>query len=149
MKKGLVENGDLTRQMHDDPLNDDRTPSEKVDRFIADEIDSVPHLEALLLLWRGARQFSAAEIADQLYVSVGQGASIAEDLHRRGLIAREHNSATVFFYDTQNESHNELLQALDATYRRELIRISGIIHSKPSPGVRAFANAFRFRKDKD
>jgi len=136
--------------MQDEPRNDDRIPSEKVDRFIVDEIDSVPHLEALLLLWRGApRQYSAAEIADQLYVSVGQGGAIGEDLHRRGLIAREHNSAAVFFYDMQNESHNELLEALDATYRRELIRISGIIHSKPSPGVRAFANAFRFRKDKD
>jgi hypothetical protein len=121
-----------------------------VDRFILDEIDSVPHLEALLLLWRSAPQlFSAAQIAGKLYISAGQGAGIVEDLHRRGLIGREHNNAGTFFYDAQNESRNRLMEAVDATYRRELIRISGIIHSKPSPGVRAFADAFRFRKDKD
>jgi hypothetical protein len=121
-----------------------------VDRFILDEIDSVPHLEALLLVWRSAPQpFSAAQIAEKLYISQGQGAAIAEDLHRRGLIGRQHSSAATFFYDPQNESRNRLMQAVDATYRRELIRISGIIHSKPSPGVRAFADAFRFRKEKD
>jgi len=144
--------------MHDETLNGDhfltervdQVNSERVDAFIVDEIDSVPHLEALLLLWRGAPQhFSAAEIARQLYISPGQGASIAEDLHRRGLIARDHSGSAGFFYDTQNESRNGLLAAVDATYRRELIRISGIIHCKPSAGVRAFANAFRFRKDKD
>jgi len=132
------------------PNEVDGINSEKVDCFIVDEIDSVPHLEALLLLWRRAPQpFSAAQIARQLYIHANQGASIAEDLHRRGLIARDHGTGAGFFYDPQNESRNRLLEAVDATYRRELIRISGIIHSKPSPGVRAFANAFRFRKDKD
>ena len=136
--------------MQDESLNVDRGDSAKVDRFIVDEIDSVPHLEALLLLWRTAPQpLTAAQIAKQLYISQSQGAAIAEDLHRRGLIGSEHDSAATFFYDTQNESRNQLMQAVDTTYRRELIRISGIIHSKPSAGVRAFANAFRFRKDKD
>jgi hypothetical protein len=128
----------------------DNPDSHKVDSFIVAEIDSVPHLEALLLLWRSApRQFTAAQIAEQLYIHAGQGAAIAEDLHRRELIARDHGHGATFFYDAHDESRNRLLAAVDATYRRELIRISGIIHSKPSAGVRAFANAFRFRKDKD
>ena len=136
--------------MQDEPLNVDCCNFEKVDQFILDEIDSVPHLEALLLLWRSAPQpFSAAQIAQKLYIHSGQGTAIAADLHRRGLIARDHGQASTYFYDTQNESRNRLLRAVDASYRRELIRISGIIHSKPSAGVRAFANAFRFRKDKD
>jgi DNA-binding MarR family transcriptional regulator len=135
--------------MQDEPLNFDRGDSAKVDQFIMDEIDSVPHLEALLLLWRSAPQhFSAAQIAEQLYITHGHGAAIAEDLHRRGLIAREHGSAAGFCYDMHAEERNRLMQAVDITYRRELIRISGIIHSKPSPGVRAFADAFRLRKDK-
>jgi hypothetical protein len=36
---------------------------------------------------------------------------------------------------------------VDATYRRELVRISSMIHSKPSPAVRQFARAFRLKKD--
>ena len=144
-------------EMQDELFNNDRgddakgscVSSDRVDNFIVDEIDSVPHLEALLLLWRSAPQhFSAAQIAGQLYITQGQGAAIAEDLQRRGLIARDHGGAAGFFYDMHSEERNRLIEAVDATYRRELIRISGIIHSKPSPGVRAFADAFRFRKDK-
>lgn len=118
-----------------------------VDRFILDEIDSVPHLEALLLLWRNApKHCSASQVAEQLYIAVGQGAAIMEDLHRRGLIERATDSE--FFFDTSDEQRNRLLAAVEESYRRELIRISGIIHSKASPGIRAFADAFRFRKDK-
>jgi len=138
--------------MPDEQLNVDRFDSAKVDKFILEEIDSVPHLEALLLLWRSAPEpCSAAEIAQQLYIQASQGAAIAEDLHRRGLIERgerDEGGPTGFFYDMQSEERNRLIEAVDTTYRRELIRISGIIHSKPSPGVRAFADAFRFRKDK-
>lgn len=119
-----------------------------VDRFILDEIESVPHLEALLLLWRCAPQAkTGAEIAEQLYVSPTQGAAITEDLHRRGLIEGHAAQPGAYFYDRQLEERNRLLAAVEETYRRELIRISGIIHSKASPSVRAFANAFRFRKD--
>ncbi|HEY4009771.1 MAG TPA: hypothetical protein VGM11_06445 [Acidobacteriaceae bacterium] len=121
--------------------------SSNVDRFIHDEMDSVPHLEALLLLWRNApKPCSVSQIAEQLYIAPAEAATIADDLHRRGLIA--HDGASAFFYDASKEERNRLLQALESTYRRELIRISGIIHSKASPGIRAFANAFRFRKDK-
>ena len=117
-----------------------------VDRFILDEIDSVPHLEGLLLLWRSAPEpLSAAQIAGKLYVSPSQGAAIAEDLCHRGLIVC--TPGPEFSYDTSDQQRNRLLAAVDETYRRELIRISGIIHSKASPSVRAFANAFRFRKD--
>ncbi len=121
--------------------------SPNIERFLRDEIDSVPHLEALLLLWRVAPQArSAAEVAGQLYIAQGQGNAIAEDLYRRELIARDGSGS--FFFDTSREELNRLVQALDETYRRELIRISGIIHSKASPGIRAFADAFRFRKGK-
>jgi DNA-binding MarR family transcriptional regulator len=125
-----------------------RDESQYVDRFIVDEIDSVPHLEALLLLWRSAPQrCNAPEIAKQLYIQPGQAGAILEDLHRRGLIEREGGHDARFFYDTHSE-RNALIAAVDETYRRELIRISGIIHSKASPGIRAFADAFRFRREK-
>jgi hypothetical protein len=121
--------------------------SPSVESFIHAEMDSVPHLEALLLLWRNApNAWSAAQIAAHLYISQGQGAAIAEDLHRRGLIARDPSGS--FFYDQSRGELNALVEAVDASYRRDLIRISGIIHSKASPGIRAFADAFRLRKDK-
>lgn len=121
--------------------------SPSVERFIRDEIDSVPHLEALLLLWRHApNRWSGAELANHLYIHEGDGQAIAEDLQRRGLIARD--ASGPFFYDASREELNCMMGAVEVTYRRELIRISGIIHSKASPGIRAFADAFRFRKER-
>ena len=120
-----------------------------VERFIVDEIDSVPHLEALLLLWRQApRLCSARQLADELYVTQARATTIAEDLYRRGLIAREARHDGAYFYDTRAEERNRLMEAVDDMHRRELIRVSGIIHSKASPGIRAFADAFRFRREK-
>lgn len=120
-----------------------------VEQFLVDEIDSVPHLEALLLLWRSApRQCTSRQLADQLYVPHARASSIAEDLHRRGLVAREPRHDGGFFYDTRSEERNRLMEAVNEMHRRELIRVSGIIHSKASPGIRAFADAFRLRKEK-
>lgn len=130
-------------------FQDPRTTAADVDRFILEEIESVPHLEALLLLWRSAPQAATAErIGRELYISTGQAGGILEDLQRRGLISRT-AGAPGFFFDAGMEGRKRLIEAVDATYRRELIRISGMIHSKPSAGVRAFADAFRFRKDRD
>jgi hypothetical protein len=41
-----------------------------------------------------------------------------------------------------------LLEAVDAIYRKDVVRISSMIHSKGSAGVREFARAFRIKKDK-
>ena len=59
-----------------------------IDRFILDFIDSVPHLEALLLLWRSRpKAWTDEQIGKRLYLD-GQAASeLMEGLVRRGLIA--------------------------------------------------------------
>lgn len=125
--------------------------SRDVDQFILEEIESVPHLEALLLLWRNAPQPAGPDqIAHDLYIPLNHASGILDDLQRRGLISRAvAGGQQLFFYETGSEAQNRLIQAVDATYRRELIRVSSMIHSKPSAGLRAFADAFRFRKDRD
>ena len=37
----------------------------------------------------------------------------------------------------------------NSIYRKELIRISRLIHSKPPAAVREFAKAFRFKKERE
>jgi hypothetical protein len=44
---------------------------------------------------------------------------------------------------------NPMLENVDAIYRKEVVRISSLIHSKGSAGLRDFARAFRIRKDKE
>jgi hypothetical protein len=41
------------------------------------------------------------------------------------------------------------VEGLDAAYRRELVRITRMIHAKGPTGARAFARAFKLTNDKD
>jgi hypothetical protein len=124
---------------------DPQTPEGmEVDRFLLEEIESVPHLEALLLLWNGRpRQFSVAQMAKALYLSEDQTQPILRDLLQRELIVAESDGYS--FNATHPKS--EIIAMLDSVYRREIVRISTMIHTKPSASVRAFARAFKLTKD--
>jgi DNA-binding IclR family transcriptional regulator len=116
----------------------------QVDQFILEEIDSVPHLEALLLFWRYRQhRWSIEEMAHSLYISVEATQAILQDLKQRGMVTLEEG---VYSYDP-GFRHGNLMEEVDRTYRRELVRISRMIHSKASPAVREFARAFKFKKD--
>jgi predicted ArsR family transcriptional regulator len=122
----------------------------QVDRFIIEQIDSVPQLEALLLLFNSQpKTWSADEMANSLYVRNEAASKILESLLLRNLIAVCPGGTNLFFYSPGNHGRNSLLEAVDAIYRKEVVRISSIIHSKGSPSVRDFARAFRIKKDKE
>jgi hypothetical protein len=117
-----------------------------VDRFIQDEIDTVPQLEALLLLWKSRpRAWQLRDLAAALYVSTDTTKSIVEPLERRNLIATNGTGE----YSYHSSERDALIAAVDQAYRRELIRISRMIHAKASSAVREFARAFIFKKDRD
>ncbi|MEO8598090.1 MAG: hypothetical protein ABI759_32520 [Candidatus Solibacter sp.] len=123
--------------------DDDRA----VEQFLNDKIDTVPHLEALLLLWASRpKAWSISEMAKGLYVVPEAAAEILDDLARQGLIAQD-TGAAEYYYESHSD-RDPIVAAVEATYRRELIRISRLIHSKPSAAVREFARAFRIGKDK-
>ena len=125
-------------------------PENQVDRFILEEIDSVPHLEALLLLCRNKqRTWRVEEMAHSLYVKPEQAENILQDLVRRNLVLVRTEGEKGYAYDSSSENRNALLQQVDETYRRELIRVSRMIHSKAAPAIRDFARAFRFTKEKE
>jgi hypothetical protein len=120
----------------------------QVDRFVLEQIDSVPHLEALLLLFNSRpKAWSTDEMAKSLYVRNEVAAKILDSLLHRNLIAISPNQPDLFFYNPDDEAQNRLLNDVDAVYRKEVVRISSLIHSKASAGVRDFARAFRFKKD--
>lgn len=125
-------------------MAEEHVSSRAVDQFISQEIDSVPHLEALLLFWnRRPRHWLIEDMAAALYISVNETQEILSDLERRGLIAMDSGE---YVYDPSGK-WDELLEELDRVYRKELVRISRIIHSKASPSVREFARAFKLKKD--
>jgi hypothetical protein len=118
-----------------------------VDEFIQRELDSVPHLEALLLLWNSRpKAWTVPEMGEALYVNDTFSRDILQNLARRHLANRTDHD--LFTYSTSPD-HDSLVAALDHEYRRNLIRITRLIHAKASPGVREFADAFRFKKDRE
>jgi hypothetical protein len=131
---------------------DDRSRA-RVNEFIKEEIDSVPHLEALLLIWnRRPHEWLVREMAGAIYVPEENAAQILQALAQRGLVAAIRDAATgdaLYRYESSSEDEDSLLRDLDLIYRRELVRVAGMIHSKASSAVRDFARAFRFKKDRE
>lgn len=121
---------------------------EQIDRFLVDEIDTVPQLEALLLIWnRRPKSWYCSELAKSLYISNELAQEVIRHLEQHHLVVKVEGSAGAYALRTDSEELNAMLAAADATYRRELVRISNLIHEKASRAVRDFASAFRFKKD--
>jgi DNA-binding MarR family transcriptional regulator len=121
----------------------------EVERFLLDSIDTVPHLEALLLIFQSpGTVWSVAELAARIYVSEKQAAGILDDLTRRALIARLESSPAKYQYVPRSQAQTELLDKVSHSYRTQLVQLTRFIHSNASASVRDFARAFRL-KDPD
>ena len=122
----------------------------EVYQFVRDEIESVPHLEALLLLWNSRPQpWTIENLASRLYVPAELVLPLLDDLNRRKLIVIEPGPPQGYRYASGSTEQDQLIVALDSVYRREVVRISTMIHSKPSASLREFARAFRFTKERE
>lgn len=130
----------------------EETPNTGLDpyRFILENVDSIPHLEALILLWNSRPVgWTADELASRLYVPKEQVAHVIRDLVRLQIAQEQPGPAPRYSYFPRSEEQNDVMQLVDNAYRRDLVRISTMVHSKASSPVREFARAFRFRKDRD
>ena len=128
-----------------------QTPDPGIDvyEFILENIDSVPHLEALILFWNSRRVWwTSEELASRLYVPMDEVTRLLRDLVRMQLVAESKNATAKYAYLPKSKEQDELLSQLDDAYRKDLVRISTLIHSKTSSSVREFARAFRFRQEK-
>jgi DNA-binding MarR family transcriptional regulator len=122
----------------------------EVDRLILEKIDSVPHLEALLLLWNTRpKRWTPEDIARRLYIRDEVATQILQDLVRHELIALLTTSPAEYGCEIISDARARVLDALDETYRQDLIRISTAIHSKAPKSVQEFARAFRFTKERE
>jgi DNA-binding MarR family transcriptional regulator len=120
-----------------------------VERFLLDSIDTVPHLEALLLLFQApATSWTVVQLAARIYVNDKQAHSILEDLARRSLIVRIEQTPTAYQYVSRSPEQTALLEKVAQSYRTQLVQVTRFIHSNASGSVRDFARAFRL-KDKD
>lgn len=114
--------------------------------LIAERIDTIPELEALLLLRQTREQsWSADEAGQRLYVSPAVAAHILSAMTERGLFKRVLGR---YQYGPETNELDASVALLAECYSKQLIAVTNIVHAKPSAGVRLFAEAFRLRKDK-
>lgn len=117
-------------------------------RFIERRIDSVPHLETLLLLRDHPEvSWSDGAVAARVYVSREKARDILGDLSRNGLIGPARHSPELYSY-SQGWDEVNVMEKVAETYRHHLIGLSRIIHEKAgSAAVQDFARAFQFKRE--
>lgn len=128
----------------------DTNPGVDVYEYILENIDSVPHLEAVILLWNSRPVgWTSEELASRLYIPKEKTTDLLQDLVRQQLAQQIPGTPPKYSYFSRNEEQNEWMYRVDTAYRRELVRISTMLHSKTSSSIREFARAFRFKKERD
>lgn len=121
---------------------------ERVLRFLAEKIDDVPQLEALLLLWENStRSWSCEEIAARIYVRSAVCMSTLQALVRRDLVTLDESSQR-YQYNRAWDEDGSRMSEIAITYRRQLVQVTRFIHSRAPSSVREFARAFDFKKER-
>lgn len=114
-----------------------------------EEIDSVPELEALLLLRQHrCNSWTAIELAKRLYIDPEQTRALLAELNRKQLVQFISGEPEACCYQPRSPETDAVIARVEAVYRHEIVRISTLIHAKPSAAIRDFARAFRFTKEK-
>ena len=120
---------------------EDTSKRADVDRFILGRIDSIPQLEALLLLFQELSvSWTVSRIARRLWIHTEDARSILQELMRDQLVMRTGGDGEHYKYQA-NPDNDRLLRAVAESYRTDTVRISRMIHAKPS-SMRHFTRPF-------
>ena len=125
----------------------------EVTDFLADHIDTVLELELLLLLRAdAARTWTAAALAHELKIDPAFAAGQLDKFYDHKLLAGEARTdqpGAAYRYAPATPELDAAVAAVAAAYASRRVTIIGLIFSKPTSTLKSFADAFRFRKDKD
>jgi hypothetical protein len=118
----------------------------EVKQFIAQHVESLAQLEALLILRQNSEQhWRSPELAQRLYITPDMCEAILADLERRGFAARSPDGA--YFYQPRDRGADQLIGDLATIYQQRRVAVITEIYSKPVTKVQTFADAFRLRRE--
>lgn len=122
--------------------------SREVDQFIRNHISSVEQLEVLLLLMQNSQQeWSAAQVAQNLYRQPQSVATHLDSLQRAGLLTKGVEKEARYRYAPSSTAVDSTVRALERAYRERKDTVIRLIFSRPPDALRSFSDAFRFRKN--
>lgn len=117
-------------------------------RFILTSINSMPYLEAMLLLRSAPAQWwDGKMVAQRLYMPEKAAEALLDELHAAGVLAAADNEFRSYRYNPATEELQQIIDELADTYARHLVEVTHLIHSKTSKKAQQFADAFKLRKD--
>lgn len=120
--------------------------SPHVEQFIHDHLRSVGQLETLLLLQTNPGQaWQPEQIARELRTEALAARDQLELLAQSGLVKRDEKGA--YFYAPANDELREAVVGLAQAYLVRRVTVITLIFEKLPEKLRAFSDAFRFRKD--
>lgn len=114
-------------------------------QFIGAHIDSIPELEALLLLQETYPQsWDTPSLARRLYIYQEEAEAILTKLRRLKLATGDDAG----FQFNNGCAQAPVIAELGVSYRKRLSAVTRLIHGKPPRSMREFARAFDLKKDK-
>jgi hypothetical protein len=122
--------------------------TEEVQRFIARYITSVEQLEVLLLLFsEPSRSWTPEAVYGQIQSHPGSVHQRLDDLVLSGFLIKEPATST-YRYSPADGERAQAVPLLAKAYRERRVKVIELIFAKPIDQVKAFADAFKLRKDK-
>ncbi len=119
---------------------------EELESFIGNSFRSVWALEVLQhLVAHPAARFTAEELIAELRVSDAVVSQSVENLSAAGLTVVDSDGRVTLHEGSDDQAG--LVRAAINLYRKSPDKVRRLIVAQASPGVTAFANAFKLRKD--
>ena len=121
-----------------------------VREYIADNIDSVAELEALVLIRQDPQvEWSVSALAERLYIGLEQAGEVALKLCSLGVTSENGRDPVTYQYRPARPGLDALVGEVVEAYSKYLIPVTNLIHSKPQSRVQQFAEAFKLRKQEE
>lgn len=114
--------------------------------FLIESVDSVAHLEVLLMLYSNPnKDWSAELVSRESRSNMTAATQQLESLARNGLL-KISDSKTYKFQPTNPDMH-ELVKRLFDIYHDAPVAVVTCIYEKPTDKLKGFADAFKIKKD--
>lgn len=114
--------------------------------FILNRIDSIVHLEAVLLLRESPDLWwECKQVADRLYITEEDCGPVLDGLCRQSLLICIREPRPVYRYKPDTGDLREMVDRLAYYYSRHLVLVSNLVHTKGQMRMEQFARAFKFR----
>jgi hypothetical protein len=122
--------------------------ADDVRRFILTSVDSVPWLEALLLLRSEAQvAWDAPQVARRLYIGEKQAAELLASLNSAGMVRMLPGSPPLCAYAPSSDELRSMIDRVAEMYVSHLKEVTEIIHATAEKKAQQFADAFRIRQE--